>query len=782
MAIFYVDFEGGNDANDGLSFANRWKTIATGASAARIAPGDTIRIMASPDPTSLGINGTWTSEPQQLAVAPASSTNATPIVITRNNHGLVTGDTVVITGHTVNTNANGTWTVTNLTSNTFSLDGSVGNGVGGATGTIRKITNSIVTLASELNQTLACTGYRTVWVASSNVTATLLTTDFKEHNQSDSIAIAAGFTTGLAAYKAIGSTLDLSGYQQVSFWIKQTAGTLATNGQITLRLCSDTAGVTTVDTINVPAISILNVWNCFTVDLATNLGSAIQSIALYVATDLGAQTFLINNIIACKASSADDSLCLQSLIGKNDGYWFPIMSIVGTRVMLGQPFPILPNSAVLGGYYGVSETVTTYKREPISLGQSAAATASSNLVNDNGTSGNPIIYSGGWNRTDMSTQVSKTYYSVNNGTGNGLSATNRAFITFEKMGLINFLIGCSFTGSGSDDLTLNDMEFIGCGTGISTIVNTQDRPIFSDINIISCGTAFTTLSCYGSYSNIVIMHGGVTTGSVIFAGNYSIINGMDILHVGSMGFVLGSAASSAVKNVINDLVIRSAGSNSLSLTNAYDTIFNDPIFVGGTASGNISITMVETSKETIFNNLTSSGHATTVSLAGTAGEIILVEPTTTDTALSSHGTVNSGIKLYVHKPLSNEYNMYSDGITCSYDSIGEQWDVSVVGRTTLNPAIVDIGEIVVGTGQVTISLDVSATTGNVISLVCYGSLILGVSNDVRDTHTGGADPSFVPIEIQFTPTVAGKVKLFAEVYNTSGTGTASFKNLGVTQA
>ncbi len=37
MSTFYLDFEGGNDANDGTTFANRWKTINTGATAARVA-------------------------------------------------------------------------------------------------------------------------------------------------------------------------------------------------------------------------------------------------------------------------------------------------------------------------------------------------------------------------------------------------------------------------------------------------------------------------------------------------------------------------------------------------------------------------------------------------------------------------------------------------------------------------------------------------------------------------------------------------------------------------
>lgn len=68
-----------------------------------------------------------------------SSTNTTPIEITIPTHGYSTGNTIQIIGHTVNTNANGTWIITKIGDNTFSLDGSVGNGVGGATGTARKL-------------------------------------------------------------------------------------------------------------------------------------------------------------------------------------------------------------------------------------------------------------------------------------------------------------------------------------------------------------------------------------------------------------------------------------------------------------------------------------------------------------------------------------------------------------------------------------------------------------------------------------------------------------------
>jgi hypothetical protein len=67
----------------------------------------------------------------------ASSTNASPIEVTMAApHGYTTGDKVTISGHLVNTNANGSWTATVTGTTTLELDGSVGNGIGGATGTL----------------------------------------------------------------------------------------------------------------------------------------------------------------------------------------------------------------------------------------------------------------------------------------------------------------------------------------------------------------------------------------------------------------------------------------------------------------------------------------------------------------------------------------------------------------------------------------------------------------------------------------------------------------------
>jgi hypothetical protein len=57
-----------------------------------------------------------------------AASNTTPIVITSANHGLTNGDQATIGEVKGNTAANGTWTVANVTTNTFELLNSAGNG------------------------------------------------------------------------------------------------------------------------------------------------------------------------------------------------------------------------------------------------------------------------------------------------------------------------------------------------------------------------------------------------------------------------------------------------------------------------------------------------------------------------------------------------------------------------------------------------------------------------------------------------------------------------------
>ncbi len=72
----------------------------------------------------------------RAATGITSSTNATPISVRANGHGLTTGNVIQIANHAVNTAANGIWTITRVDNNNFTLNGSTGNGIGAATGIV----------------------------------------------------------------------------------------------------------------------------------------------------------------------------------------------------------------------------------------------------------------------------------------------------------------------------------------------------------------------------------------------------------------------------------------------------------------------------------------------------------------------------------------------------------------------------------------------------------------------------------------------------------------------
>jgi hypothetical protein len=82
---------------------------------------------------SFGGSGSWAGNSFSIT----SATNTTPITITTSgNHGFSAGQTVVIYGVNGNWGANGTWTIDNIGSNTFTLVGSSGTGSYTSGGTV----------------------------------------------------------------------------------------------------------------------------------------------------------------------------------------------------------------------------------------------------------------------------------------------------------------------------------------------------------------------------------------------------------------------------------------------------------------------------------------------------------------------------------------------------------------------------------------------------------------------------------------------------------------------
>ena len=106
------------------------------------------------------------------------------------------------------------------------------------------------------------------WTQSANVTATADTTDKKEGTGSADLAIAGGFTTGLAAYSDLSATVDLSSIDSVKLWVKY--GTTTASGDLELVISSDAACASNVlENIDLLVI-VANTWTSVTIGIADN--------------------------------------------------------------------------------------------------------------------------------------------------------------------------------------------------------------------------------------------------------------------------------------------------------------------------------------------------------------------------------------------------------------------------------------------------------------------------------------------------------------------------------
>lgn len=708
MTTFFLDLEGGNDSNDGTTFANRWKTFTSGATAARIAPGDTIKVMASPDETLVG-DATWTN---------ASKT---------------------------------------------------------------------VTLAGAV--TAAISDCSSAWTASTNVTANTTGTR-KEGTLGATIAVAGAFTTGLAAYFATG-TIDLSAYQQVSFWIQVNSTPAA--GSLSLRLCTDVAGVTSVHTIAVPAIAASGYWQAFTVDTGGALNSSIKSVALYVDTDLGAGsvTVLLDNIIAVKSVASADALSLTSLIGKvwnrqwvasttyatNDirrptganrnGYrykitagggstsgsseptwptligatvvdngvtwtcegledtWYAIQSINGTTVLIDNDPSALANAG--RGYAGTTETVATYKRQPIALNMAAAfnSTTTANVVQDSGTAASPITFSGGWDRTAMTAQSGETWCSGQNGWGAAISASSKNFLTVRNIHGVRYSVALNFSS--------------GLGLRIENCSNNH-----------SAAMAFT--SCQGTVIGLAACNNVGTS----YSGASAVMRG----------------AAWTVNNQINSFgTAVNVGIYPFELT---DVVFknNDSsnfIGQGGTAVHQMTLRNLVTANNTGAPISPGSGGVTLINASIAEGTPITVPTTSADGYVFSHR----------HNATVDNHLITTDGGTIisatdqRHTASGIAWKFrpTSTARASNYPLRLSVAKIACAASvavnvQIWVRRDSTNITGR---LHLVGGQLAGVADTLNTADAPSVNTWTQSATLTFTPSEAGVVEVFYECWDGVGT-------------
>lgn len=296
--------------------------------------------------------------------------------------------------------------------------------------------NSTLELATA--RTLDLYNDGTAWVPNTNVTGTT-NANRKTGATTTFLTVAAGFTTGRIGHYITGAK-DCSGYNKVHVWIRFSA--VVTNlSNYSLVLCSDTAGTVAVNTLPFPAINtIANTYMSFTLDNAGPLGSTINSVALYATSDPGALTILLDNIfctndISCGSVISKDNIEAPD-ISAGEEVWWPIRSIVGTTITLEYNGTSSIINVTNPGYYGTTETVESYIIQPTIWPNSAATIAAVlNTLAVSGSIGSPIIFTGGWNTTDMSSRTGCSWYSFLNSGGYLFALSgSRSYLNFEHFG------------------------------------------------------------------------------------------------------------------------------------------------------------------------------------------------------------------------------------------------------------------------------------------------------------------------------------------------------------
>lgn len=428
MAIHYVDYEGGNNANSGNSFANRVQDIRTGLSGS-VSAGDTVRIMATPDETSLG-SGTWTN-------------NTTTVVMSS------APDVVELS------------------------DGSE------------------------------------TWTAATNVTTSNSSSTYRRTN-SVFIDPASGFTTGKLAYYALGASTDLSSYEQISMWINFLDDV---NHDYRLALCSDTTGDTVVDSFSFHlGVMTAGWWNRLTVtsDGGGGFGSAIQSIALYADSDPGTGDGVrIGMILACLPATTAGCLTLNSVIGKgsaNDEHeWYTIQDINGTTITLDGRDDHGDTTPLARTYNGTTESVTTYAIPCATFGWGSTTEQSEQITQGGDATTGIVTYSGGWNRTDMTTQTGETWL-FGLGGFYPLETTNLDFAYIDKLnvasGTYSNNYGAIHIGGTNRprNLRFGKVSFAGGGSDAAFRMTVMPEGRFVVENLKSATVRYTLVYIGSNYS------------------------------------------------------------------------------------------------------------------------------------------------------------------------------------------------------------------------------------------------------------------------------------------
>jgi hypothetical protein len=684
-------------------------------------------------------------------------------------------------------------------------------------------TNLSRTITLETAQNLNISLQTASWTANGAgdvITANYITSDKKEGAGCVQIAMDASPQASIMqAYYATG-TLNLSGYQKITFWIKNNAAIIANNWEI--KLCSDAAGATPVDSFAIPAIPSISFWVPITIARTGggNLGASIQSIALYTGgttTGIGSNNVMLDDFVACTTSG----LNLQSLISKNTAEqggteaWHPIQSIDGTTIMIDQASNI--PSGYGRGYYGTTEHVTTYIRETIKTPMTSATTTNIQQTSRAGALGSLITYKGGYN-TSNSTQDGETWFDGLNGRGRGIAVQNHNYNTLDHLNACRYHQGFYATGSY---ITFTNMSATCCvDRGVytestsylsATILcvnnNGSDGCYFLDANFAtlvitsannnnSNGFSTSATTTHRNTITITDICNNASNGILFNGKNNTIVSITNASYNGAYGISLYGSSSGVDRNTFNSVTnVNNNGTGGIAIGGNGNRFYSITHINNNTG---YAIYLYSNTTDNYFSNVSTSGNTsgavyrptntyrvTCYFFNATFGEATKITDDSTENIgriYSTHegGDINANY-IYVAGSVISTIATDRTGGT------GLMWKFAIANAARVyNPATMPVAKIAVTANNlVTVSLWMKKDHATNVSgtLRCRAGQIAWSETLTEDIiGTCPDDTNWNQVSITFTPTENGVVEIDTFAYYVAGNSNVYIEDITITQA
>jgi hypothetical protein len=451
--------------------------------------------------------------------------------------------------------------------------------VGTATWTNRKLGNS-VTFDSTVGTTvdLCDSG----WVAGTGVTVTngqttnyITETTFGSNNGKALQLATAAITNVQMAYKNITST-NFSGNTNLCFWIRFSSQVdLTGTNNVTLNLHQTTGGGSSFNVGTIPKfIYYANTWYPVVISTSTWTGglapTGIQSISLNYS---GAS--LTTNIYVDEIFMTSNGLTLHSLLGDNDGGWYPIKAVRDADVQLMGPMlataATCMNNAnqIADAWTGTTANFTTYRREciksyaGISTYPVAAAIWGTSLFSGvwNTTTKSLVNFSYGW---DPATNIQNGYTYVDNLVQNG-SGFNTSFSNYSLDRVCFVRFGTGF--APTTPCEIDNIGAIACSTTSIALNGTTVWPVaglldtHKTINFLSSSSNATPLAIVALSTNQAFGY-TINFGKMLFGGISTFIGGGLL----NSTFNIGTLSSSTLTTI----AVLSGGNSTIPSYNTYN--------------------------------------------------------------------------------------------------------------------------------------------------------------------------------------------------------------------